>query len=531
MHQRNLTAEFDGPQRIVDVLRRGVDRFGDREMIVTPTDRLTYAEVDRRSRARAKQMIAAGIGKGSRIAVHLPNDAEWIVTFFAAGRVGALLMPFSAAYKPAELRKALQLGDVQLLVASTESWHGGPYTGFLEAALPGIADAGGSGSLAHPAAPFLREVWLTGDDAVPPWVRPLSLEHRDEPAWVSDELLSALEDRVVPADDALVIWTSGTTADPKGAIHTQGTIARRARANAHSHAFTSDDRVFCDFAFWWVGGPGYGFLPAFWVGATVLALPRHDRDQGRAFIEAERATRAAGWAGSASLVTTEGSGHMATPPGIGMTETFGPHSMHAPISAAELRARPPVGLGPAILGFERKLVDPDSGAPVVPGEPGELLVRGPSMMRCLYGKEREEVFDADGWYHTGDRCFIVDDSIHFVSRLNEMIKTSGSNVAPNEVERALIAVPEIEEVAVFGIPDPARGQQVVAAVVPKPGAELDEGEIRERARHDLSNYKVPRQIIILDRHEVPRLHSGKIDKRALAQAAQRRSEDLTVAGD
>jgi len=519
LHKRDLTAEYPGPQRIVDLIRRGARLYANREVIVTPTARMTFFELDLASRALAKRLVAAGAGKGTRVAVHLPHSVEWIVSFFAVTRIAAVFMPFSAAYKASELRRALRLGDAHLLIAGTESWHGGPYAEFLLEALPEL-DSAESQRLQCTETPFLREIWMFGPGAVPRWARAAPLEARPtSEATVSDQLLDALEEQVVPADDAMIIWTSGTTADPKGAIHTQATVARRAKANAHSHAFVPDDRVFCDYAFWWVGGPGYGFLPAIWAGATTLAVPRHHRDSTEAFLENEQPTRVAGRLApdiaERVVASEEGSAHMVSPRAIGMTETFGPHSMHEPTSREELLASPKSGLGPAILGFERKIVDRATGEELPEGQEGELLVRGPGMMRNLYRRERDEVFDHDGWYHTGDKCLIVDDIVHFVARFTEMIKTSGSNVAPLEVEQVISAIPEVEESVVFGIPDSRRGECVAAAIQRVTGATLDAEEVRDAVRLQLSNYKVPREVLILEDHEMPRLHSGKPDKVAL----------------
>jgi acyl-coenzyme A synthetase/AMP-(fatty) acid ligase len=516
VQERDLDTDFAGPHRIVDVIGRAAAEFGDRELIVTPTARLTYAEVERQSRGLAKRLIAAGVGKGARVALHLPHSPEWIVSFFAATRIGATLMPFSAAYRPAELRKALRLGDIHLLIGASESWHGGSYAEFVREALPDIGGTAPPLRCSH--TPYLREIWLFGEGETPSWARSLKLGEK-ETGDVSDAFLDLVEDQVVAADDALTIWTSGTTADPKGAIHTQGTLARRAKANAHSHAFVEGDRVFCDYAFWWVGGPGYGFLPAIWVGATTLAVGKHNREATEAFLSRERPTRVAGRLANdiaeRVMATGEGSSHMITPRGIGMTETFGPHSMFEPEPLADVLAKGQAGLGPAILGFDRKIVHPETGEELTEGEEGELLVRGPGMMRDLYRRERSEVFDADGWYHTGDRCWIADGIIHFVSRFNEMIKTSGANVAPMEVEIVLMAMPEVQEPVVFGIPDPQRGEQVVAAIERTTGTDLSADEVRCWVQSQLSNYKVPRQVMILDENEMPRLHSGKPDKRAL----------------
>jgi acyl-coenzyme A synthetase/AMP-(fatty) acid ligase len=515
------------PQRIVDLLHRAADAFGEREFLVTPSVRLTFADAEQESKALAKQLLAAGIGKGTRVAVHLPAGPEWMVAFLATARIGALFMPFSAAYKPAELRRALRLGDVHLLIAGSESWHGGSYAAFLEEAVPEIGQ-GATVPLRVAALPYLRSVWCFGNREGLEWTRPLrrgATGGDTELDEVSDDLLAAVEEEVKAADDAIVIWTSGTTADPKGAIHTQGTVARRGPAMAYAFAFEPGDRVFLEFAFWWVGGFGYGFLPALWSGATLLAVPRHSRETTEAFLARERPTRVSGRLArdimSRVMATGEGSSSMMAPPAIGMTETFGAHSMYGPTALADYQAAPMPGLGPPILGFERKIVDPDTGVEVADGEDGELLVRGPSLMRGLYKREREDVFDADGWFHTGDRCIIHDGTITFVSRSTDMIKTSGSNVAPLEVEMTLMALPEVQEAVVLGCPDRKRGQVVVAVVVAQEGATVEEEALREWVRSQLSNYKVPRHVLVMHEDEMPRLHSGKPDKRALE----------TIAGD
>jgi acyl-CoA synthetase (AMP-forming)/AMP-acid ligase II len=503
-------------------LTRAVERFGDREFLVAPDARLTYAEAERESRFLAQNLLAAGIGKGSRVAVHLPSGPEWLVSFLAVVRIGALFMPFSAAYKPAELRRALRLGDVHLLITAAEDWTGRPYTEFLGEALPEI-DQTGSPPLRIPAVPFLREVWSFGGAGAPEWARRLRLGATGTDVPITEEVLAAVEDQVTAADDAIIIWTSGTTADPKGVVHAHGTIARRAPSMAEHFGLRSDDRLYLDYALWWVGGFGYGFLPAMWVGASVLCLPKRSRPAIEAFLARERPTRVAGRLASdiaRRVLVNEGSSTMMIPPAIGMTETFGAHSMHGPLALADYLAKPPPGLGPAILGFERRIVNPETGQTVPDGTPGELLVRGPSLMCGLYKREREDVFDSDGWYHTGDQCFIDDGNIHFVSRFSEMIKTSGANVAPLEVEITLLERSEVQEAIVLGLPHQARGQLVVAVVVPAATATVDAEALKDWARLQLSDYKVPRHIFALAEDQVPRLHSGKPDKRALLELAR-----------
>jgi acyl-CoA synthetase (AMP-forming)/AMP-acid ligase II len=172
-------------------------------------------------------------------------------------------------------------------------------------------------------------------------------------------------------------------------------------------------------------------------------------------------------------------------------------------------------------GVERKIVDPTTGEDVPDGSEGELLIRGYGVTQGYYKKEREEVFDADGWLHTGDLCFIVDDRPFFLGRRYEMIKTRGANVSPREVELVLEGLPEVAHAFVFGVPHPQNEEEVAAVIVPPPGASVDADSIRERARRELSSYKTPTRIeIVADEAEIPWLGSGKPDKLALRSRLQ-----------
>jgi acyl-CoA synthetase (AMP-forming)/AMP-acid ligase II len=166
-------------------------------------------------------------------------------------------------------------------------------------------------------------------------------------------------------------------------------------------------------------------------------------------------------------------------------------------------------------GFEARVVDPDSGAACGPREPGELWFRGPFMMEGYYGRERHEVFDAEGWYRTGDVVVVDDDGFfYFRGRRGDMIKTSGANVSPREVEAAIHDLTGLTA-HVIGIADPARGQAVAAAIRVPAGRGVDLDALRERLAGRLSSYKVPRRFLLLEDAAVPMLASGKLDRAAL----------------
>jgi acyl-CoA synthetase (AMP-forming)/AMP-acid ligase II len=179
--------------------------------------------------------------------------------------------------------------------------------------------------------------------------------------------------------------------------------------------------------------------------------------------------------------------------------------------------------GTAVPGVEHKVVDPETGERLAPGEYGEICVRGYSLCPGLYKREREESFDADGYYHTGDGgWFDAEGHLFFKGRIGETIKTGGANVAPREVEIALEALPEVKLAAVVGVSDPVRGQLVVAAVVAEPGQQVDPDAVLGRLRGELSPYKIPRHMFVLQHDELPLTDSGKVHKKRLLEVLEPR---------
>jgi len=202
-----------------------------------------------------------------------------------------------------------------------------------------------------------------------------------------------------------------------------------------------------------------------------------------------------------------------------MTETCSCHTNHDPYD--ELDASKQGTFGPSVEGLEHKIIDPATGEPLMPGEEGEILVRGYALMQGRQKVEREDVFDSDGWYHSGDAGYLDEDGwLFFTGRLGDMIKTAGgTNVTPAEVEAALVEVPDVLEAYVTGIPDPsgsAGTQVVVAAVIPRSGASLDAAGVRAAAKSGLSAFKIPKHVWVCEKSDLPFTDSGKVKKAELA---------------
>nr|WP_179342549.1 class I adenylate-forming enzyme family protein [Streptomyces sp. alain-838] len=505
------------------VLRRAAELFGDDDYVVMPDRRISFRQAEAASRRLAKQLLAAGAGKGTRVALHLPSGAEWAVAFLAVTRIGAIAMPFSTLYRPAELRTAMRVGDVCVLV-SAPALLGKDNERMLEEAVPGLADSE-PGRLRVPNVPHLRSVRLLGE-STRCWAEPFEIlpERADEDVdGVDEELLLAVEGEVAPADPLVVVFTSGTTADPKAVVHGQGGVLRKTApaADAALNAIFGG-RVLCLMPFFWIGGM-QEVLAALHSGAAVLTLERLD---AAAALELGRRERATSLMGNPQTLRSMLGGTDLTvavptlrplpkrpwegPPssrgdvanGIGMTETFGPWN--------------------SVPGFERRVVDPDTGALLGEGEVGEFHVRGYGLMQGLYKREREEVFTPDGYYRTGDLGYVEKGLAYFASRLKDMIKTKGANVAPAEVEKVLNRQPDVRISFVVGVPHEQYGECVVAGVVPELGRTVDARALLAECRRNLSPYKVPTDIHVLDETEVPVLSSNKPDRRAIARILARR---------
>lgn len=494
-------------------LHHAVACWPDHDLLVTPALHVTFAQAEERSRHLARRMLAAGLGKGARVGLHFPYGHEWVVAWLAASRIGALVMPLATTYRPAEIRTVLRIGDIETLITA-RTVLGHDTQGMLEAGVPGLADSDGS-RLFLADAPFLRAVWMTdGPDRA--WATPLDLDAVPDPV-VSDELLRAVEAEVVPADLAQVTYTSGSSADPKGVVHTHGTVVRATSGLAALEtAAGTPARIFCAFPFFWIGGT-LVLGAALQTGATVLVTERFDPGAALDLIEAAQATHVLGWPTLLQAMRDHPSfleRDLPDIPGL----TVGPADL-------ALVASPVPGV-PAHRGMSEtvgnigsvasRVVDPATGADVPDGDEGELWVRGYGLMHGYYKQERSDVFDADGWFHTGDRVFVRDGRAWFVGRTTEMVKSRGANVAPREVE--LFFEEHFDEVLhafVLGLPHPELGEEVTAVLVPARGRTIDPSDLMRRSREQISGYKVPTRIEVWAEADVPWLGSAKPDKLAI----------------
>lgn len=526
-----------------NLLRAGAERYGDRECVVTPEDRLTYRQLEESSARLAARLVRAGVGKSSRVGLLFPNSAAWAVAWAAAARIGAVTIPVNTFYKPAELRTFLRHADVQFIVGVGSFIHH-DYLERLETVVPELS--GAEPPLHLPSLPHLRRVLLWGESDRT-WAEggTGAAVGVDDPEIAA--VVSGMEDDVAPGDDLFVTYTSGSTGEPKGVVHSHGGVIRHARNLAALSGVDETSRLWSTMPLCWVGGFSYTLLRALTAGACFLSQEVFEPGAALRLLSAERVTDISGWPGVFKAMQEHpdfartdlgsvraGSFYEAIRPdlrppqgrtvtSLGMSETCGPHTFW---TAEEQTTGSPEqyrgSFGHEVPGTQHRIIDPETGEDVPEGQEGEVLVRGYSVMKGLYKKERAEVFDENGWYHTGDRGAFRDGWFFFTGRQSDLIKTRGSNVAPAEVEKALLSLPGVKLAFVLGIPHPDDGQQVVALLVPWADAAVPDSEgVRELIRRDLSSYKVPRHVFFLSDSEVPWLVSQKVDRRALADIAQK----------
>jgi acyl-CoA synthetase (AMP-forming)/AMP-acid ligase II len=506
------------------LLRRNRDAYGAKAAIVTEDRRITHAELDAESRALAARLVAVGTGKGARVGVLLPNGVDWAVIAAAAWRTGAVVVPLSTLLRPPELAAQLQLAAVTHLVVARE-FRGRSYLDDIEVIAPGIVEKTHGGER-HEFLPALRAVWTT--DELPK-------------VAVNSGLIDALGEAVRPADDFVVLFTSGSRGAPKGTIHTHGSALRAVESGLDARRVGCDERLYIPMPFFWTGGLASGLLSALVAGATLLTEAIPEPEHTLVLLERERATLFRGWPDQAARLASHpkfatadlsslgpGSLPAVLPPPqrpapgaranlFGMTETFGPYC------GSRLDRDMPAdkfgSCGMPFAGVEVRVVDADSVSVCAPGETGEIRLRGANLMRGIQGRTRDATFDAEGFYATGDLGALdADGYLWYRGRRDDMFKVNGATVYPSEVEAAIRAIDGVRQAHVTNVTAADGTTAVGAIVVTSTPVEAIAANARER----LSAFKVPTRWIVTHNADlVPTTATAKVDKAALQELLAR----------
>ncbi len=461
-----------------------------------PDEQMTFVELERKSAELARGLIARGVGKGARVAFIFGNSPGFAVTLAAVCRIGAIAIPVSTMIRANELVRVLRQCDATALIVQRRYLEN-DYVDRLCDALPELR-AGAGADLRINKTPYLRWVASHGE-SLPPTIQDMTAVAAGGRS-VSEELLLEMESEIHPSDQMLEIYTSGSMALPKGVRHNHGPILFRTHYLRSMLNPQPGNQIVVQLPMFWVGGLMMYLLPNLEVGATSVCKER---------------TLSNSRVAMGSVLAADDLKLMAqTKPywSLGMSETLGPYSYADILRAPNRPLCAP--LDHIADRFEVRVVDA-AGAAVGEGATGEIQVRGYALTPGLHKVEQAEYFTADGFYRTGDMGLVDGSRIHFVGRNGDIIKTAGATVSPAEVEMELQELQGVHSAYVVGVPDPERGQMLVAVVVPREGATLDFSRLEQALRQRLSSYKVPRVYLSITRDEVPLLHSNKVARREL----------------
>ena len=488
-------------RNLSELVSRAAADHPDKPALVAGTRVVTWAELEASVAAVAAGLVGRGLDSGERIGLLLPNSVEFAIAYFGVLRAGLVALPLNTAYTATEIGYQLTDSGASLVLATS--------------------------SLAPLAAESSVEVVAVGSEA---WSSLLaSADGSSEPRGGAEDL-------------AVLLYTSGTSGRPKGAMLThRALLANLAQlSQIEPRVVAPDDRVLLVLPLFHVYGLNAGLGMTAYVGATGVLAERFDPVETLGLVESEQVSNIVGappmyvaWSmlprvseslvslrlavsGSAPLPASvlasllETSGHHVFE-GYGLTET-------APVLTTSLcsEVAKPGSIGRPIPGVELLLLD-ESGEEVDEGDPGEIVVRGANLFSG-YWPDALGGPDADGWFRTGDVAVADDDGdLYLVDRVRELILVSGFNVYPREVEDAISGHPSVSEVAVIGIPHPYTGETVKAFVVPVAGSSPTADDVIEFAARRLARFKCPTAVEIVD--ELPHSAIGKVAKGRLRESA------------
>jgi fatty-acyl-CoA synthase len=501
--------------------------------------RLNYCqyrdEVDRLS----KGLMALGIAKGDHVAVWAPNVPEWIFLQLALARIGAVMVTVNTAYKASELEYVLRQGDIATLFM-TEAFRGNSYLDSVYGIVPEMKE------LADPIAqplqseklPRLKRVVLLGTTP-----RPGTLLYSHVVALgqrISDEALQERRASVSPQDVAMIMYTSGMTGFPKGAMLTHYNIVNQMQSGKLNQDY-SQERYVNPMPLFHIAGSNFVIFSIL-CGMTLIELITFDPVKVLALLEQEKGTctfcvptmliamlnHPRFLAGEFDLSSLKQIFTGGTPIPVvlmeqvkermgadcriyfGLTEVTGGGTLTRDEDSFSLKS---ATVGRLYPHMEAKIINPATGEPVGLGERGEFLIRSFNVMKGYYHmpEKTAETIDADGWLHTGDLATMnAQGYVNIVGRVKDMIIRGGENLSPAEIEQFLMRHPKIADAQVIGIPDALMGEEMAAFIRLKPDEQLSEEEVRDYCRTNISHNKVPKYCRFVTAY--PLTASGKIKK-------------------
>jgi long-chain acyl-CoA synthetase len=500
---------------LAEALERGREQYPEKTAVISGDDRWSYADLDAITDRIAARLIGIGIRPGDRVALHFANRAELVQSYYACFRIGAVAVPLNTRLKGAELEYILNHSGARLYLGQHD----------LFSEIQGVRSGWNQ----------IERIYLAGPYSDFPEVRPFS------------ELTEAAADDIAfPAVDAdavaAILYTSGTTARPRGVTHTHRTLERKLAFHIQNAGLESTDIVAAAASMGHIAAFALQMLPTLAIGATLLLIPQFEPEPVLRAMEQHRSTQFFGlpvmynalllcpgasafdlsalrWclAGGDAVPTELQRRFRETfsaeiSEGCGMTELV-PYCINR-----QGGARREGSIGQPSAGVTLRIVD-ETGREVPPGEVGEIIARSDAAMVGYWNDpESTAATLKDGWLHTGDLGRVDADRYYwFVGRKKEIIVRGGSNISPLEVEEVLYQHPAVREAGVIGIPHESLGEQVAAFVALNEGANASSEELKQFLQARLAAYKVPETITFLP--DLPKGPTGKIHRKTLRDQA------------
>jgi fatty-acyl-CoA synthase len=521
-----------------DLLLIAADQRPNTDAIVLPDQRSTYAELRQRVLHRAKSLRALGVGPGDHVGVLLPTCMDFVDTMFAIAMLGAVTVPINARYKPPEITYVTENADLVSLITTDEFDDAVNFVERVQTAFPDLQDNDDPYQLSIKSAPKLRNIIVYGNNA--------------DAGMLTQEQLDALADKVDEdeihmrriqtrmGNTALILYTSGTTSNPKGCMISHESIVRNSAALGQRYQLGHEDSFWSPLPMFHIAA----ILPLvtiFDAGGTYVTTPHFEAGEALRMLQDEKVTAAypSFWTIMSDLINHPdfaqtdltrikmmNANFGVQPPIVGETMekampdtvfvgTFGMTEAAGTVSTSRLddsREQRFKRLGTPLPGIEVKIIDLETGEEAAPGEQGECWIRGNGIFTEYYKSPEKtaEALDDKGWFHSGDICSVDEDGqVLFHGRTRDMLKVGGENVAAVEIETCLQKHPAVKLAQVVGIAD-ARLQEVpVAFIECNPGTSASEEELINFCKDKIAGFKVPRHVRYVD--EWP-MSSTKIQK-------------------
>ncbi|MDW0114248.1 AMP-binding protein [Sporosarcina saromensis] len=526
-------------QTVGEVVKEWTQKNPDKEAYVYPEHgiRKTYREFDQETDELAKAFIGMGIKKGEHVAIWSDNKPQWLLSQFATGKMGAVLVTVNTNYQANELEYLLKQSDATTLIVD-EGFKGTSYIDIIRSICPELNDKE-DGFVTSQRLPKLKRIILMTDKqeaGIYKWSE--FLAHAD---GITDDELKKRQQSMTADDVINIQYTSGTTGFPKGVMLTHHNIVNNGKIIGDFMKLTNEDRVCIPVPFFHCFGCVLGNLAAVTHGATMVIVEQFDPLRVLQAVQDEKCTALHGVPtmfiselnhpdfkkyDTSSLRTGIMAG--STCPIEVMKRVISDMGAHeiticygqtecSPV-ITQTQTDDPIEKRVSTVGkphpyVEVKIIDPMTGEEVPVGEPGELCTRGYHVMKGYYNNEEatREAIDEKGWLRTGDIAVMDEDGyIDITGRIKDVIIRGGENIYPREVEEFLYTHPAVLDVQIVGVPDEKYGEEVMAWIIPKKGAAIDEESIRSFCKGQISHLKIPRFIHFVE--EYPMTASGKIQK-------------------